>query len=307
MNWRDTFRTAGEAVRTHRLRSALTMLGILIGISAVVLTVGLGAGRQGRGARQHQRARHQPARDLAGQHDRRSTGRPRRLRLGVDADPPGRRRAGVDRRRARHPGRAPASSTTTASLRAGTTNWTTTLTGTTASWQDVRSRDASTPGRFLTDADDSRRPPSSCSGPTPPPSCSAPPTPSARRSPTTASTLEVVGVLAGAQLVGGDQQQRHRHRARHAPTPSGSSAAPAATRSASIYVKATSSDTLSAAYQEADALLLNRHGITAAANADFSIATQQSILSAATTGRRHDDGDARPASPSSRCSSAASA
>ena len=44
MNWRDTFRTAGEAVRTHRLRSALTMLGILIGISAVVLTVGLGEG-----------------------------------------------------------------------------------------------------------------------------------------------------------------------------------------------------------------------------------------------------------------------
>ncbi len=44
MTWRDTFRTATEAVRTHRLRSALTMLGILIGITAVVLTVGLGQG-----------------------------------------------------------------------------------------------------------------------------------------------------------------------------------------------------------------------------------------------------------------------
>ena len=44
MSWRDTFRTATEAVRTHRLRSALTMLGILIGITAVVLTVGLGQG-----------------------------------------------------------------------------------------------------------------------------------------------------------------------------------------------------------------------------------------------------------------------
>jgi putative ABC transport system permease protein len=49
----------------------------------------------------------------------------------------------------------------------------------------------------------------------------------------------------------------------------------------SIYVKATSASTLSAAYQEANALLLNAHGITIAANADFSIATQQSILSAA--------------------------
>ncbi len=51
----------------------------------------------------------------------------------------------------------------------------------------------------------------------------------------------------------------------------------------SIYVKATSAGTLSAAYQETDALLLNIHGITTAADADFSIATQQSILTAATS------------------------
>ena len=44
MKWWDTIRTASDAVRTHRLRSALTMLGILIGISAVILTVGLGQG-----------------------------------------------------------------------------------------------------------------------------------------------------------------------------------------------------------------------------------------------------------------------
>jgi putative ABC transport system permease protein len=51
----------------------------------------------------------------------------------------------------------------------------------------------------------------------------------------------------------------------------------------SIYVKATSAGTLSAAYQESQALLLNTHGITGAANADFTIATEQSILSAATS------------------------
>src|SRR5690242_21411649 len=44
MNWRDVLHTATDAVRSHRLRSALTMLGILIGISAVVLTVGIGQG-----------------------------------------------------------------------------------------------------------------------------------------------------------------------------------------------------------------------------------------------------------------------
>jgi putative ABC transport system permease protein len=44
VNWRETLRTGLEAVRSHRLRSALTMLGILIGIAAVILTVGFGEG-----------------------------------------------------------------------------------------------------------------------------------------------------------------------------------------------------------------------------------------------------------------------
>jgi putative ABC transport system permease protein len=51
----------------------------------------------------------------------------------------------------------------------------------------------------------------------------------------------------------------------------------------SIYVKARSSGRLSAAYQEANALLLNTHRVTNPRNADFSIATQQSILQAATS------------------------
>ena len=46
MNWLETFRTGLNAVLSHRLRSALTVLGILIGIAAVILTVGLGEGAQ---------------------------------------------------------------------------------------------------------------------------------------------------------------------------------------------------------------------------------------------------------------------
>ena len=49
----------------------------------------------------------------------------------------------------------------------------------------------------------------------------------------------------------------------------------------SIYVKARSSATLSGAYQEANALLLNNHGITNQSDADFSIATAESVLSTA--------------------------
>lgn len=46
MGWGETFRTAIEALNARRMRSALTMLGILIGIAAVMLTVGLGQGAQ---------------------------------------------------------------------------------------------------------------------------------------------------------------------------------------------------------------------------------------------------------------------
>ena len=46
MTWLETLRTAYDSLRTRRLRSALTMLGILIGIAAVMLTVGLGQGAQ---------------------------------------------------------------------------------------------------------------------------------------------------------------------------------------------------------------------------------------------------------------------
>jgi putative ABC transport system permease protein len=44
MNWFDTLRSGFEAITSHRLRSSLTVLGILIGIAAVILTVGLGEG-----------------------------------------------------------------------------------------------------------------------------------------------------------------------------------------------------------------------------------------------------------------------
>ncbi len=44
MSWSETLRTALEALNGRRMRSLLTMLGILIGIAAVMLTVGLGEG-----------------------------------------------------------------------------------------------------------------------------------------------------------------------------------------------------------------------------------------------------------------------
>lgn len=44
MNFIDTVRSGIEALIGHRLRSCLTVLGLLIGVAAVILTVGLGQG-----------------------------------------------------------------------------------------------------------------------------------------------------------------------------------------------------------------------------------------------------------------------
>ncbi len=67
------------------MRSILTMLGILIGIAAVILTVGFGEGAQQQVGSEISAPGQQPADRVAGQHDEHRRC-PRWLRLGVDAD-----------------------------------------------------------------------------------------------------------------------------------------------------------------------------------------------------------------------------
>jgi putative ABC transport system permease protein len=50
----QSVRIAGRALRVNKLRSALTMLGIIIGVSAVIAMVGVGSGAQARVAEQIQ-------------------------------------------------------------------------------------------------------------------------------------------------------------------------------------------------------------------------------------------------------------
>ena len=105
--------------------------------------------------------------------------------------------------------------------------------------------------------------------------------------------LEVIGVLTNAELVGGDVEQRPRHRpAEHVRAAARRRREPRLgeldLREGDVRRRRCRPRT-----RRPNALLLNVHGITTAANADFSIATQQSILSGRELGRRHADGDAR--------------
>ena len=278
MTWSDTFRTALGAVASHRLRSALTMLGILIGISAVVLTVGLGAGARA---------------DIADQIDELGTN-VLVVSPGSTTDSSG-TRGGFgtastltmqDATALASPEVAPdiqavaGAATTTVSLTAGTTNWTTTLTGTTASWAEVRTRGVSD-GRFITDADDEATAAVVVLGPDTADELFDGGDAVGRTVTLDGTTLEVIGVideLSSSEDTSNNDLAIVPFRTYSERLVGGT------TRDSlsSIALKADDATTLSAAYQEADALLRNLHGV-GDDDLDFSIATQESILTAATS------------------------
>jgi putative ABC transport system permease protein len=85
VNWIETIRTGLSAVRSHRMRSILTMLGILIGIAAVILTVGLGEGAQQQVGSEISALGSNLLIVFPGQYDE-HCGSPWRLRLGIHPD-----------------------------------------------------------------------------------------------------------------------------------------------------------------------------------------------------------------------------
>jgi putative ABC transport system permease protein len=279
MTWRDTLRTATEAVRTHRLRSALTMLGILIGITAVVLTVGIGEGARqqvqdqidelGTNVLVVSPGSTTSSTGLRGGFGSASTLTQQDVAaLSTKADAPDIRAL------------APVSSSST-ELVAGSTNWTTTLTGTTPDWSVVRSRSVTT-GRFLRPADVRDASAVVVLGPDTAQELFGNADPVGQAVADDGVRLEVIGVL---QSLSSSEQTSNNDLAIVPTTTYAQKLVGGVNRNSvsSIDVKATSANALSAAYQEADALLLNTHEITSAANADFNIATQQSILAASTS------------------------
>jgi putative ABC transport system permease protein len=280
MNWRDTLLTATEAVRTHRLRSALTMLGILIGITAVVLTVGIGDGARAQVQDQINQLGTNilvvsPGSSTTTSGTRGGFGSASTLTQ-QDAAALANKSVAPDIQTV-----APVS-TSSASLVVNSTNWTTTLTGTTPAWSTVRSRSAQT-GRFISENDVQNANSVIVLGPdTATQLFGAAANPIGQNVSDNGVTLEVIGVL---KPLSSSDQTSNNDLAIVPLTTYTQKLVGGVNRNSvsSIYVKATSAGALSSAYQETNGLLLNTHKITNAANADFNIATQQSILQASTS------------------------
>jgi len=278
MTWTETLRTGWAAVHTHAMRSILTVLGILIGIAAVILTVGLGLGTQKDVSAQISQLGSnllivQPGSSTATDGSRGGFGTRTTLTT-ADAD------ALASSTNAPDIGKVAAEKTSSASLEANDTNWTTSVTGTTTDWLDVRGREMAS-GAFFTAADETNRAAVVVLGSETATELFGSTRVVGQTVTVDGTELQVVGVLA-AEGASGDSDLDDI-----AVIPL-STAADTLTGGLSrnavstIYVQAASTDQLNAAYQEAETLLLNLHGITATDSADFTINSQDALVSTAT-------------------------
>jgi len=277
MTWGETFRTALEAIRSRRMRSSLTMLGILIGIAAVMLTVGLGQGAQAQ------------VRDQINQ-------------LGSNlliVSPGSTTTTGGIRG-----GRGSASTLTTRdamalaspvvapdiakvapvvtgsqSLTAGTTNWTTSVVGTTSDWLPVRARSLAQ-GRFFSTTELNDAAAVTVLGSSTASELFGVRDALGQSVSINGTTFTVIGLLntAGSSTTTDDDDQALVPQTTYSSRVASSGNA---TGISTLYIQARSTDALSAAYQEANKALLGTHGVTATA-ADFTISSQQSLLTTAT-------------------------
>ena len=278
MTWMETFRTGWAAVHTHALRSILTVLGILIGIAAVILTVGLGLGTQKDVSAQISQLGSnllivRPGSSTGSDGVRGGFGSRTTLTT-ADAE------ALASSVNAPDIGAVAAEKTTNASLEANDTNWTTTVTGTTTEWLDVRGRSLET-GAFFTEDDETSRAKVVVLGPETATELFGTTRVVGQTVTVNGTELRVIGVLE-AEGASGDSDLDDV-----AVLPMSTSAdllTGGLSRNAvsTIYVQAASTDQLNAAYQEAETLLLNLHGITSADSADFTINSQDALVSTAT-------------------------
>ena len=275
----DLLSSAWRAIRSHVMRSLLTMLGIVVGIASVVLTVGLGLGTQ---------------QDVSAQIA--SLGSDLLIvSPGSSTDDSGMRGGfGSGDTLTRADGDALASTvtvpdaaavaaekTSSLSLEYGESNWTTTVTGTSVSWTEVRSRELAY-GSFFTEDDMTAASSVIVLGSETADELFGSTNVVGQEVTIDDEAFEVIGVLTEAGS-SGDTSLDDLAVVPMTTMVETLDSSDSSESVQTIYIKAASSDLLSAASQEAESLLLNLHGISSADDADFTIDVQDSLIDAATS------------------------
>jgi len=279
LTWLDTLHTGLDAVRTHRLRSGLTVVGIMIGIAAVILTVGLGQGAENQVASEINALGTNlltvsPGSTTSSSGIRQGFGSSSSL-IPADATALQSKTVAPDIKAV-----APVASSSE-SLTAGSSSWTSTVNGTTPAWETVRSRSV-TQGRFIDDQDVTDGAAVAVLGSTTASELFSGTDPVGQTVKVDGVPFTVIGVLnsvGSASTSSGSNQDDQVV----VPITTATQRLFGSTALSSILVQATSSTTLSAAYQEADTELLALHGISTSADADFTITSEQSLVSTSTS------------------------
>ncbi len=277
MTWLETIRTGLAAVVTHRLRSALTILGICIGIAAVILTVGLGEGAQAQVASEVSALGSNLLIVSPGSSTSTTTG----IRGGFGtASTLTVANATALSSKTVAPDIAAVAPTTSTSeeLTYGTTNWTTSVVGTNPDWLSVRNESLAE-GRFIVGSDVTNHADVTVLASTTAQELFGFRDPIGQTVSVGTTPMTVIGVL---NSVGSSSTTNEDDQAIVPITTAADDLVGGTSRNkvSQILIEATSSGTLSAAYQEADYELLALHGITTPTGADFTITTQQQLAAA---------------------------
>src|SRR5438270_3855080 len=278
MNWLDTVKTGLDAIRSHRLRSGLPMLGILIGIASVSLTVGLGEGAQAQVSSQINALGTNllvvsPGSSTGTGGIRGGFGSASTLTK-ADADALSSKTAAPDVAQV-----APAT-TSSGTLTAGSTNGPTSVVGTTPSWASVRASKLDS-GRFLNTADENNAAAVVVLGPTTAQQLFGNGSALDQTVTLNGVPLQVVGVLQSTGSSSGTANNDDTAVVPYTTAAQRLFGGNTRTSVNTIYISATSSNTLSAAYQEIQNELVNLHHISGTNSADFTITTQESLLTTA--------------------------
>lgn len=278
MEWSETIRTAIAALNARRMRSLLTMLGILIGIAAVMLTVGLGQGAQAQITSQINSLGSNmiivtPS-QTTGSGGFRGGGGSATTLTTADAS------MLADQSVAPDVVAVAPTSSASGSLQSSSTTWTSTVVGTVPDWQSVRARETGS-GRFFTQSEVDSSAAVAVIGAETATELFESDSPIGQTVSINGQSFTVIGVLAeaGSSLSSNEDDTVLVPLTTFASRLSTSGNANSVS---SIYVSGRDADSLSAAYQQVKTALLSSHQVTSD-SADFSVSTQASLVETATS------------------------